>query len=170
MGSAIAGKKEGVFDAVLHCLFVLPESIPFEKRFDVHVLALTMIINMVENCAENRTRLMRCPVPLKADSFLAESDRSVAPQGLIELFLKKEEEARSEEAKTDNILDGVKNEDEEEAKEDEQEKTQEERIDETVAKRKFDCNLRQEGTRLTNDYSLDNLQFFIRPEDTWRTR
>ena len=49
-----------------------------------------------------------------------------------------EEEARSEEAKTDNILDGVKNEDEDEPKEDEQEKTQEERIDETVAKRKDD--------------------------------
>ena len=79
---------------------------------------------------------MRCPVPQKADSFLSESDRGVAPKGLIELFLKKEEEARSEEAKTDNILDGVKNEDEDEAKEDEQEKTQEERIDETVAKRK----------------------------------
>ena len=137
LGSAMAGKEEGVFDAVLHCLFVLPDSIPFEKRFDVHVLALTMIINMVENCTENRRRLMCCPVPLKADSFLAPSDRCVAPQGLIELFLAKEEEARSEEAKTDNILDGVKNEDEEEPKEDEQEKTQEERIDETVAKRKF---------------------------------
>ena len=149
---------------------MLPESIPFEKRFDLHVLALTMIINMVENCTENRTRLMRCPVPLKADSFLAESDRNVAPQGLVELFLRKEEEARSEEAKTDNILDGVKNEDEDEAKEDEQEKTQEERIDETVAKRKFAFVIYVRNIPVHSIlYLLDAPQFFTRPADTWRT-
>ena len=169
----MAGKNEGLFDAVLHCLFVLPESIPFEKRFDVHVLALTMIINMVENCEENRARLIRCPVPLKADSFMAESDRSVAPQGLIELFLRKEEEARSEEAKTDNILDGVKNEDEDEPKEDEQEKTQEERIDETVAKREFDfvyCTLHSASSSLIiNTNFPDAFQFFTKPVGTWRT-
>ncbi len=53
-GSAMAGEKESFFDIVLHCLFVLPDSIPFEKRFDVNVLALTMMINMIENCTTNR--------------------------------------------------------------------------------------------------------------------
>jgi hypothetical protein len=54
VGSALAGEKSGIFDAILHCLFVVPDLIPFEKRFDVHVLALTMMINMVENCVANR--------------------------------------------------------------------------------------------------------------------
>ena len=104
---------------------------------------------------------------------MAESDRNVAPQGLIELFLRKEEEARSEEAKTDNILDGVKNEDEDEPKEDEQEKTQEERIDETVAKREFDfvyCTLHSASSSLIINTNFPHAsQFFTKPVGTWRT-
>ncbi len=93
---------------------------------------------------------MRALVPQKSDSFMAESDRKTAPQGLIELFAAREEEARNVESKTDNILDGVKTEDDDEEGEKGKEgvadgedgaggssggeKTQEERIDETVAK------------------------------------
>lgn len=78
---------------------------------------------------------MKTLVPLGADQFMPDSERDTAPVGLIKMFLEKEESARSEESKTDNILDGVKNEDEDEGAEDEEDKSQEERIDETVAKR-----------------------------------
>ena len=53
-GSEMSGRKEDMFRITLHTLFVLPASVPEEKRFDLHVLALTLLINLVENCVENR--------------------------------------------------------------------------------------------------------------------
>ncbi len=131
-GSAMAGKLAGLFDTTMHCLFVLPESMPQEKRFDVLVLALTLLINLVENCIPNRESLIKCFVPDRADTFTAASEKTPAYAGLVRMFLDKEESARQEESKTNNILDGVKEEDEEEKKE--EPKSQEERIEETVAK------------------------------------
>ncbi len=137
-GSDMAGKLPGLFDATLHCLFVLPESMPSEKQFDILVLALTLLINLVENCVPNRVALMRSRVPDRADTFTAPSERTSAHAGMIAMFLEKEESARVEESKTNNILDGVKEEDgeeqEEEAAKKEEAKSQEERIEETVAK------------------------------------
>ena len=54
IGSALAGAKPDLFPMVLHCLFVLPASVPSEKRFDTLVLSLTFLINLVENCVQNR--------------------------------------------------------------------------------------------------------------------
>jgi hypothetical protein len=53
-GSRLACEKSDLFDIVLHCLFVLPDSLPVDKRFDVLVLTLTFIINLVEHSEENR--------------------------------------------------------------------------------------------------------------------
>ena len=53
-GSRLSGEKEDIFDICLHGMFVLPTYIPEEKRFDVLVLILTLIINLVENCKPNR--------------------------------------------------------------------------------------------------------------------
>ncbi len=132
-GSEMAGKLSGLFDITLHCLFVLPDFMPAEKKFDMLVLALTLLINLVENCVPNRVLLMKATMPDLADTFTAPSDRVPAHAGLIRLFLEKEESAKNEETKTDNILDGVKDEEEEEKKKEEA-KSQEERIEETVAK------------------------------------
>ena len=53
-GSRLSGEKEGIFDICLHGMFVLPTYLPEEKRFDILVLILTLIINLVENCKPNR--------------------------------------------------------------------------------------------------------------------
>ena len=53
-GSRLSGEKEDIFDICLHGMFVLPTYIPEEKRFDILVLILTLIINLVENCKPNR--------------------------------------------------------------------------------------------------------------------
>ena len=138
-GSEISGAKEDMFDITLHCMFVLPASIPEEKRFDLLVLTLTLLINLVENSKKNRSILVKSRVPNSADTFVAEHERETAPQGLIRLFLEKELSAKTEEVKTDKILDGKDEEDEDAAaaekkEKEEKKKTQEERIDETVAK------------------------------------
>ena len=53
-GSRLSGEKEGIFDLCLHGMFVIPHYLPEEKRFDILVLTLTLIINLVENCFPNR--------------------------------------------------------------------------------------------------------------------
>ena len=50
----MAGKKPGLFPMSLACLFSLHERVPADKRFDCQVLALTLLINLVENCKQNR--------------------------------------------------------------------------------------------------------------------
>ena len=86
---------------------------------------------------------MRSRIPDGADTFRAASEREPAHVGLVRLFLQKEESARTEEARTDKILDGVKEDDKEDeapeaTEEEEKNKSEEERIDETVAKRERD--------------------------------
>ena len=54
----MACQKSDLFNIVLHCLFVLPDALPLEKRFDVLVLTLTFIINLVEHSEENRSGKM----------------------------------------------------------------------------------------------------------------
>ena len=53
-GSQLSGEKEGIFDLILHCMFVVPDYLPEQKRFDILVLSLTFIINMIEHCKPNR--------------------------------------------------------------------------------------------------------------------
>ena len=53
-GSRLSGEKERIFDLCLHGMFVLPAYLPLDKRFDILVLTLTLIINLVENCIPNR--------------------------------------------------------------------------------------------------------------------
>jgi len=54
-----------LFDIVLHCLFVMPDYLPVEKRFDVQVLTLTLVINLMEHCEENRDLILKAFLPQK---------------------------------------------------------------------------------------------------------
>jgi len=112
-GSLVIGSKggsstNGMIAGVVHCLFILQEYMPRQKRFDQLVLCLTLLINLVENCDENRQILMDLPAPQKEDCFKEEPRMLI--DDLIKLFLDREELARLSEDKTDNILDGVEDE------------------------------------------------------------
>ena len=97
----MSGEKPDTFELVLHCLFVMPEYLAFEKRFDVLVLTLTLLINLVEHCEENRTFLLKTLVPqTNEDLFSPNSERKTAAEGLVQMFLEKEENAKREESKT----------------------------------------------------------------------
>jgi hypothetical protein len=90
LGSRLSGEKEGTFDLCLHGLFVLPCYFPEEKRFDILVLTLTLIINLVENCKPNRDILMKSFAPQKSDEIFTNHDRKLAPAGLIQMFIERE--------------------------------------------------------------------------------
>ena len=70
-GSLHVGQKQGCVGRVLRCLFIMPYWFcPLGKRFEALVLALTLLINMVEHCEENRQSLMDSMAAQKElDSF-----------------------------------------------------------------------------------------------------
>merc|ERR1711874_266950 len=93
---------------VVRCLFIMGEYMPRQKRFDILVLALTLIINLVEHCDENRQTFIELPAPQKEDIWKEEPRMLI--DDFVKLFLDKEELARTSAEKTDNILDCVEEE------------------------------------------------------------
>ena len=131
-GSLHVGQKQGCVGRVLRCLFIMPYWFcPLGKRFEALVLALTLMINMVEHCEENRQSLMDsmaaqkeldsfcvkvnfCLVTIfrksmKCDTFFQEEPR-MAVEDLVQLFVDRDTLAKMSEEKTDNILDDVEEE------------------------------------------------------------
>jgi len=69
-GSKMAGEKSDTFEIVLHTLFIMPDYLPIEKGFDVQVLTLTLMINLMEHCDQNRDLLLKAFLPRKSDDFV----------------------------------------------------------------------------------------------------
>lgn len=47
----------------------MPESLPEEKRFDMMMLALILLINLVEQCDDNKQLLIESKTPLSSDDI-----------------------------------------------------------------------------------------------------
>ncbi|XP_063974806.1 protein wings apart-like [Diachasmimorpha longicaudata] len=105
-GSKSLGSLNGVIDCSLNLLLRVPESLPEEKRFDMMMLTLILLINLVEQCDDNRKMLMESKAPPSSEDIFDRPESGV--EALIDLFYKQEELAISEEQKTDAILDGKK--------------------------------------------------------------
>jgi len=111
-GSLHVGQKQGCVGRVLRCLFIMPYWFcPLAKRFEALVLALTLMINMVEHCEENRQSLMDSMAAQKElDSFCVKEEPRMAVEDLVQLFVDRDTLAKMSEEKTDNILDDVEEE------------------------------------------------------------
>ncbi|PNF21759.1 hypothetical protein B7P43_G09875 [Cryptotermes secundus] len=131
-GSTLVGERKGIVNASLHVLLQVPNYVPEEKKFDLLVLALILLINLVEHSKANRKLLLEAKAPSDPESIFFQEDKT-AVEALISLFYQQEELARVEEVKTDAILDGKKDTEVPEA-ETSAPKTYEEFIEETVAK------------------------------------
>ncbi|KYQ59899.1 Protein wings apart-like protein [Trachymyrmex zeteki] len=130
-GSRSVGAQVGVLDCSLFLLLRVPESLPEEKRFDMMMLALILLINLVEQCDDNKQLLIDSKAPPSLENLFDAEESGVA--SLIDLFYKQEELARAEEQKTDAILDGKKDSEQTE-RVSSTSKSQEEFIEETVTK------------------------------------
>ncbi|CAK9820905.1 Protein wings apart-like [Anthophora plagiata] len=130
-GSKSLGSQPGVLDCSLYLLLRVPESLPEEKRFDMMMLALILLINLVEQCDDNKQLLIESKAPPSTENIFDAEESGV--ECLIELFYKQEELARAEEQKTDAILDGQKDSEQTETVSTTT-KSQEEFIEETVTK------------------------------------
>ncbi|KAJ1521007.1 hypothetical protein ONE63_002720 [Megalurothrips usitatus] len=141
-GSTIVGSKESILESSLHMLLHIPNYVVDDSKFDLTVLALTLMINLMEHNGANRTRLVNTKAPAEVESMFACNQKG-AVEALITMFYRQEECARNEEAKTDAILDGKDTNEESEKEKQEKDKaktaqqgnkTEDERIEETVAK------------------------------------
>uniref|UniRef100_T1HD16 Uncharacterized protein n=1 Tax=Rhodnius prolixus TaxID=13249 RepID=T1HD16_RHOPR len=157
-GSTLAGSKEGVIESSLHVLLEIPQCIPDEKKFDITVLALILLINLVEHSEVNRKLIIEAKAPPSLDTifedlnlgivvkrstsiissfkfclikniYLQRSEETSAVSALVSMFVQQEELARTEERKTDAILAGG----DKSAAQQTNQKSTEEFIEETVA-------------------------------------
>lgn len=129
-GSTLTGGRQGVIEASLHVLLQAPDHVPEEQKFDLIVLALILLINLVEHSEANRKLIIEAKAPEAPDSIFDGLERKSAVSSLVSLFYQQEELARTEERKTDAILDG---EPKPKTQANVPAKSQEEFIEETVA-------------------------------------
>ncbi|KAF5289501.1 hypothetical protein FQA39_LY15056 [Lamprigera yunnana] len=158
MGSALIGAQPGIVEASLHLLLQVPHYIPDQKKFELGVLVLMLLINLIQENNANKKLLVDAKAPADFESAFA-CDKS-ALEALIEQFYLWEELARFAEKKTDAILDGEKDEDNDTI----QYKSNEEFIEETVAKLLQKAGIHMEYTFLAS-YIVMLIGFLIMHND-----
>lgn len=126
-GSVLIGEQPGIIDASLHLLLQIPLYIPEQKKFELGVLVLMLLINLIQENDANKKLLIHAKAPAEIESEF-QCDKS-AVEALIAQFYLWVDYARIAEKRTDAILDGEKD-----GEVTTQPKSNEEFIEETVAK------------------------------------
>ncbi|XP_037660145.1 wings apart-like protein homolog isoform X1 [Choloepus didactylus] len=112
-GSTKTGEQEGLIGTAMNCVLQVPKYLPQEQRFDIRVLGLGLLINLVEYSARNRHCLVNMETSCSFDSSFCsgEGDNSLriagqvhAVQALVQLFLERERAAQLAESKTDELI------------------------------------------------------------------
>ncbi|XP_009869598.1 PREDICTED: wings apart-like protein homolog [Apaloderma vittatum] len=111
-GSTKTGEQDGLIGTAMNCVLQVPKFLPQEQRFDIRVLGLGLLINLVEYSARNRHCLVNMETSCSFDSFCAgEGDDSLkitgqiaAVQALVQLFLERERAAQLAESQTDKLI------------------------------------------------------------------
>ncbi|XP_014438433.1 wings apart-like protein homolog isoform X3 [Tupaia chinensis] len=112
-GSTKTGEQDGLIGTALDCVLQVPKYLPQEQRFDIRVLGLGLLINLVEYSARNRHCLVNMETSCSFDSsfYGGERDDSLriagpvhAVHALVQLFLERERAAQLAESKTDELI------------------------------------------------------------------
>lgn len=103
LGSSVVGSQPGLLPALLLCILQVPKAVPLEQRFDLLVLSLGLLINLVEHCEGNRERLASTQT---VGSFESVCDQMEMPafNALMDLFMDKVEAAHQSEEQADALL------------------------------------------------------------------
>ncbi|KAF4084544.1 hypothetical protein AMELA_G00107480 [Ameiurus melas] len=115
-GSTKTGEQEDLIITALNCVLRVPQYLPQEQRFDIRVLGLGLLINLVEYSARNR----HCLVEMEMDggelwdSVCVSDKEELNTEGslsaiaaLVKLFLQREHAAVLAEAETDDFINDV---------------------------------------------------------------
>uniref|UniRef100_A0A4W4F9R7 Wings apart-like protein homolog n=1 Tax=Electrophorus electricus TaxID=8005 RepID=A0A4W4F9R7_ELEEL len=112
-GSTRTGEQDKLILTALNCVLKVPRFLPQEQRFDIRVLGLGLLINLVEYSSRNR----HCLVEMEVDrSWLMDTEKELkteeestpessnALSALVQLFLERERAAVLAEAQTDDLI------------------------------------------------------------------
>uniref|UniRef100_A0A7N8Y9J3 Wings apart-like protein homolog n=1 Tax=Mastacembelus armatus TaxID=205130 RepID=A0A7N8Y9J3_9TELE len=97
-GSTKTGEQDQLIATALNCVLRVPRYIPQEQRFDVRVLGLGLLINLVEYSSRNR----HCLVDMEYNVDDTCLEDRIVPE--LWLFLERERAAILAEAKTDDLI------------------------------------------------------------------
>ncbi|XP_028990313.1 wings apart-like protein homolog [Betta splendens] len=115
-GSTKTGEQEDLIVTALNCVLKVPQYLPQEQRFDIRVLGLGLLINLVEYSARNRYCLMEMETeggqgPCDSTVLLSPQHQAITSTGpmsaiavLVQLFLQREHAAMLAEAQTDDLI------------------------------------------------------------------
>ncbi|XP_077973803.1 wings apart-like protein homolog isoform X2 [Styela clava] len=95
------GDQEGMLDNILSCILYIPEHVDEEHRYEIRLLSLGLMVNLVESSAKNRMSLMQMKTP-----SVDQGDEEISiVDALVQLFIDREVAARDNEILGE---DGVK--------------------------------------------------------------
>lgn len=115
-GSTKTGEQENLIVTALNCVLNVPQYFPQEQRFDIRVLGLGLLINLVEYSARNKYCLMEMEMeggqgPCNSTVLLSPQHQDISSSGplsaiaaLVQLFLQRERAAVLAEAQTDDLI------------------------------------------------------------------
>uniref|UniRef100_A0A8K9XS78 Wings apart-like protein homolog n=1 Tax=Oncorhynchus mykiss TaxID=8022 RepID=A0A8K9XS78_ONCMY len=115
-GSTKTGEQDQLIITALNCVLRVPRYIPQEQRFDIRVLGLGLLINLVEYSAKNRHSLVDMEFNTTSPECSqgeAGGDETQTPEpdsssgalaALVQFFLERERAAILAEAQTDDLI------------------------------------------------------------------
>ncbi|XP_041671459.1 wings apart-like protein homolog [Cheilinus undulatus] len=115
-GSTKTGEQEDLIVTALNCVLKVPQYLPQEQRFDIRVLGLGLLINLVEYSARNKYCLMEMEMeggqgPCNSTVLMSPPHQDITSTGplsaiaaLVQLFLQRERAAVLAEAQTDDLI------------------------------------------------------------------
>lgn len=113
-GSTKTGEQDNLIGTAMNCVLQVPKYLPQEQRFDIRVLGLGLLINLVEYSARNRHWLVNIQTIKSSDSFSGEDGELIvetreigAVHALVKLFLEREQAAQLAESQTDELIKEV---------------------------------------------------------------
>ncbi|KAK2098247.1 hypothetical protein P7K49_023698 [Saguinus oedipus] len=74
-GSTKTGEQDGLIGTALNCVLQVPKYLAQEQRFDIRVLGLGLLINLVEYSARNRHCLVHMETSCSFDSSICTGER-----------------------------------------------------------------------------------------------
>lgn len=109
-GSSCIGQQEGFLSSLLLTVLQLPQFVAESKMFDLHLLSLELLYNIVEDSKQNIATLvqLRTSPCLESQEVDNQGDKISAIEALVQLFLIREKAARN----TDEMTSGLSTEEE----------------------------------------------------------
>uniref|UniRef100_A0A8B9KVZ4 Wings apart-like protein homolog n=1 Tax=Astyanax mexicanus TaxID=7994 RepID=A0A8B9KVZ4_ASTMX len=108
-GSTKTGEQDQLIITALNCVLKVPRFIPPEQRFDIRVLGLGLLINLVEYSSRNRYGLVEMEVDTSCliepeKEVKKETEDGAVVEAQVKLFLERERAAVLAEAQTDDLI------------------------------------------------------------------